>query len=51
MKDIIEQLVMFSLQQAAELRIFGHVSLALDSRPEGTTRAIDTGYLELRNYW
>jgi hypothetical protein len=32
---------MFQLYQAAELRHFGHVALALESRIEGTTGTID----------
>jgi hypothetical protein len=38
-------------QQAAELGSFGHVALPLESRIDGTTGTIDSGYLELRNQW
>jgi hypothetical protein len=34
---------MFQLLQAAELVIFGHMALALESRIEGTTGTIDAG--------
>jgi hypothetical protein len=34
---------MFQSQKAAELSIFGHVALALESRIEGVTGTIDAG--------
>ena len=34
---------MFQLQQAAELGIFGHAAMDLESRIEGTTGTIDAG--------
>jgi hypothetical protein len=35
---------MFQPQQAAELGSFSHVALAFQSRIEGTTGTIDTGF-------
>jgi hypothetical protein len=40
---------MFQFLQAAELRHFDHISLALDSKIEMGTGTINAGYLELRN--
>ena len=42
---------MLQLQQAGELRSFGHAALTLEFRMEETTQTIETDQMELRNQW